>query len=360
LKPEGEPVRVDVTSTALQLLFDDTDTTETVPLSGLRVRAGGFDVDRVIVEWSEGGRERTLFVKDRDTIVRLSAAAPPELRTSLDQAARRMRSARRGPMTLFLVGVVATLLLFLTLWLSFDAIVGAVVKRMPRSWEASLGESAYRSVIAGQVTIDSGPPVEAVAEITDRLARRLLAGGDSIRVTVIRNPDVNAFALPGGRVVVHSGLIAEAGSAEELAGVLSHEISHVTLRHSIRRMVRGAGFSAVLAIVLGNQEGLAKAMGSAGMQLVSLRFDREQEAEADREGVKLLDRAGISPEGMITFFERLAEEEPRGLAILSTHPMSAERAESIRRELAARSAPLPPPLPIDWERVREAAASPGP
>jgi predicted Zn-dependent protease len=168
---------------------------------------------------------------------------------------------------------------------------------------------------------------------------------------VVNDPEVNAFALPGGFVTVNFGLLEEAESGEEVAGVLAHELQHALLRHGTRRVLRGLGVSAILGLLTGG--GDLQLLGGAASDLVALSYDREQESEADRRGVALLQKAGIDPSGLARFFERLAKSPlPTPPALLSTHPDPGDRARWIREGAATtagarRSLPAPGELRCD-------------
>jgi predicted Zn-dependent protease len=174
---------------------------------------------------------------------------------------------------------------------------------------------------------------------------------------VVKNDVVNAFALPGGYVVVFTGLLEQAKSGEEVAGVLSHEFTHVLERHGLERIVKQMGLVAVVGIILGDQQGLARIVRQVGVELLSLKFGRTQETEADVSGLQLLHRAHIDPAGMITFFQRLSEEEQGRVEWLSSHPMSAARAERLKKEIALLPKTLPEPFTFTWETVQNSAAS---
>lgn len=150
----------------------------------------------------------------------------------------------------------------------------------------------------------------------------------SFEFRVIDEPSVNAFALPGGYITVHAGLLAAAETGEEVAGVLGHEIQHVLLRHGTKRMLRQMGGSLVLSLLLGGTD--LHAVGRLASQLAGLSYDRDQESEADQEGVDLLVRAGLDPSGLAVFFERLQKETVTLPELLSTHPDPGNRAQQIR------------------------------
>ena len=159
-------------------------------------------------------------------------------------------------------------------------------------------------------------------------------------------------------MVVFTGLLEKAHNGEEVAGVLSHEFNHVLRRHGLERIVKQLGVVAVLGILLGDQQGLAGVMKQMGVELFSLQFGRAQETEADVAGLRLLYRARIDPAGMVTFFQRLAEQEQGRVEWLSTHPMSAARAERLKLEIASLPTTVPEPFTFQWETVQKSAGDP--
>jgi len=108
-----------------------------------------------------------------------------------------------------------------------------------------------------------------------------------------------------------------------------------------------------VAIFVGDQSGLIGLAKRLGIELVTLKFGREQETEADLSGLRLLHRAKISPAGMIRFFERLSESDKLQVEMLSTHPMSAARAERLKAEAASLPSQTPEPFGFDWTKVQE-------
>ena len=155
---------------------------------------------------------------------------------------------------------------------------------------------------------------------------------------IVDAQEVNAFAVPGGYVYVNRGLIQRADQMDELAGVLGHEIGHVVRRHTVKQMekAQGANIGVTLACVLTsicNSQVAGAAINIAG-GAVFARFSRQDEAEADVEGVKNVVRAGISPAGMITMFRKLLDErKSRPGAVESwflTHPLEEDRIQVVQ------------------------------
>jgi len=352
LPAAGAPCHVGISSVGLSIQFSDLPT-ETVPFTALAVEAGGFDHDQLVVKWASNGVGRTVYLKEPALIASFRQFAPPELMVHLERTAESVRRARQGRRTFLLVAVGSVLALVLALWLGFDALVRMAVARIPVEWEQAIGESARREFLAGQTVVTEGPAVAAVQEITKRLTDQIEENPYRFKVTVVRSDIVNASALPGGYVVVFTGLLKKAESPEEVAGVLGHELNHVLLRHGLERIVKTLGLVAVVAILVGDQSGLIGLAKRLGIELVTLKFGREQETEADLSGLRLLHRAKISPAGMIRFFERLSESDKLQVEMLSTHPMSAARAERLKAEAASLPGQAPESFGFDWNKVQE-------
>ncbi len=353
----GEPCLVQVEDHGITVMFLSgaaEDRSESASFSALTVAAGGFDHDQLVVRWVGAAGERTLYLKHPDVIRAFRQAAPDQLRAPLDRAAEHVRQARHRHRMVWSVIGGTVLVVVLGLWFGSDLLVEMAVDRIPVEWEQKLGESAYKDFLAQQDVMKEGVAVSAVEEITHRLVEQIPNSPYKFEVTVVKSDVVNAFALPGGYIVVFTGLMKKADSGEEVAGVMGHELNHVLQRHGLERIVKQLGLVAVLSIVLGNHQGLAGMMKQLGVELLTLKFGREQETEADLTGLQLLHRAKIDPSGMIRFFEQLSEKDEGRTEWLSTHPMSGARAERLKAELAAMPKMVPAPFSFDWTKVRGA------
>jgi len=348
----GTPCLVQVEEHGLTVTFaSDTadDQPESVPFSSLTVSGGGLDHDQLVVKWVGQKGERTLYLKNPDVIRAFQETVPDHLDLPLAQVAEQMRHRRRLVWSLVGGVILATVL---GLWFGSDLLVELAVSRIPVEWEQKLGKSAYRDYLTHQEVMKEGPAVTALGEITQRLTERIPNNPYKFDVTVVKSDVVNAFALPGGYVVVFTGLMKKAESGEEVAGVLSHELNHVLQRHGLERILKSLGLLTVVAIVLGDRQGLVGMMKQLGVELLTLKFGREQETEADLTGLQLLQRAKIDPSGMIRFFERLSEKDEGRMEWLSTHPMSTARADRLKTEIAALPKKSPEPFTFDWKQVQ--------
>lgn len=350
LAPQGERVEFELAVDRLRL-WPGAPRERAVPYETIHLEPGGFERTQFQLAWSDDGP--WALVLDDDALARrVRAAPPPALRDDMSRLEARLRRGRvTGGIGWAFVGtvVLAPVLFLAVLWWQADRIVGAAVARIPVSWEEQLGDSAFSQLTQGAAVLTEGSAVTAVHDIGGRLTAQI-SSPYAFRWHVVDDPQVNAFAVPGGHVVVFTGLLRAADSPEEVAGVLAHEVQHVVLRHSLHGLVRSLGWRATIKILFGSS-GPLSGVGDLAAQLGGLKFGREQETAADVEGLKLLQRARIDPQGMVAFFEKLARKES-GVALLSTHPMSADRADRLRAEIA-QAGPWPTdPLPVVWAEVR--------
>ena len=181
-----------------------------------------------------------------------------------------------------------------------------------------------------------------VQGFVDDLVGRLVRNSDAeapFTVRVIDSDELNAFALPGGFLYVNTGLLLEAETEAELAGILAHEIAHVTARHATKQASKARLaqiFSLPLLFVGGPVAmGISQAINIA-LPLTFLKFSRNAEREADFLGLQYTHRAGYDPAALIDYLERLSEKEwqPRVPGVFSTHPMNKDRMQRARREMA--------------------------
>lgn len=215
---------------------------------------------------------------------------------------------------------------------------------IPKSQDNEMGR-AFAAEIDSQLPVEKDPKVtEGCARIVQKiLESNGLAKDYEWQVQVVRDDGtVNAFALPGGKMYVFTGLIAAADDEAEVAGVLAHEIAHVTERHGAERMTDQYGAQVVQQILLGDHGTLANVFANAATKVGFLHFSRKQESEADSVGFKFLTKTDYDPNGMTRFFEKIAAMSGKTGAVegfLSDHPDPAARVESTKKAIAK----LPPP-----------------
>ena len=224
---------------------------------------------------------------------------------------------------------------------------GLLARAIPYSWEQKLGDA-----ISGDFG-DRACRARAGQAALDGLSRRLSPSSRPMRVAVVNIPVVNAVALPGGRILIFRGLIDEARSPDEVAGVLAHEIGHVEHRHVLVALLRRFGIGLLI--------GSGGTAADYGQALIDSRYSRAAEAQADDYSIDHMRAAGISTAATAKLFERLGREEagtPAVFAYLASHPPSAERRK--RFDAAARGVAATRPAldAAQWAAVR-AICGPG-
>jgi len=249
------------------------------------------------------------------------------------------------------VGIIASLYLWGTPLLSTWA-----ASRVPISWEESLGRSVVESLAPVPARCSDSGPVLFIQEIVDTLSASLPERPYKFQVIVMDVAEVNAFAAPGGSIVIFRGLLEKVQTTEELAGVLSHEMQHILHRHSTRRLLEQASLGLLFGVIVGDTNSAVN-IGKEGAGLLgALHYGRQFEEQADAEGMRLILTAGIDPRGMISFFEKIQKEDRKTTAIpayFSTHPSPESRIEKLKI-LAGESGnqgfrSLPP---YDWKKIQ--------
>ncbi len=206
--------------------------------------------------------------------------------------------------------------------------------------EAALGLQSYQQVLSQSQTIDSGPELEIVKRVASRLegATGAAAKDFAWEVSLIRDPKVNAFCLPGGKIVVYTGILPVAQNEAALATVLSHEMAHATSRHGAQRVLEQnltqtamTGVAVAVSSEDYNRQRLIMGALGAGAQFgVLMPFGRKQESEADQIGLTYMARAGYDPRETIRFWKRMesagGNQPPE---FLSTHPSHGTRIQQL-------------------------------
>jgi predicted Zn-dependent protease len=205
----------------------------------------------------------------------------------------------------------------------------------------------YAQQINAQLPIVQDPELNRYINVLgDSIARLTSRGNLDWRFFIVDSKEVNAFAVPGGFIYINRGLIERTDRMDEVAGVLGHEIGHVVRRHTVQQMekAQGANIGVTLACVLTsvcNSQIAGAAINLAG-GAVFARFSRQDELEADNEGINNVVRAGINPQGIVTMFQKLIAERrsrPGGVeAWFRTHPLEEDRIAAVQ----ARINQIPP------------------
>ncbi|MFO1037067.1 MAG: M48 family metallopeptidase [Geminicoccaceae bacterium] len=214
---------------------------------------------------------------------------------------------------------------------------------VPESVAAELGRASFAEIRQRFPAVRDRSLQNAVATIGERLVAASASPWPDWEFVVFDDPLVNAFALPGGKVGVFTGMLSVTANEAQLATVLGHEIGHVNARHSAQRILaeNAVGFAlwaAGRALAFGDAPippELVSALGGALADYGVIRpFSRTQELQADRLGLRYMAHAGFRPEEAVAFWKRMAALDQNGTpAFLSTHPSSAQRIEELLESL---------------------------
>lgn len=195
--------------------------------------------------------------------------------------------------------------------------------------DAKLGDILWYSTKNDEHVINDNFTCDSVDSLLCEICIKNDIRRDKIKLHILKKDQVNAFALPGNHIVIHSGLIKEAQNQEELIGVICHELAHIQLSHIRKKLVKEFGLSILLSIVSGT--GDSSMIGLIVKHLTSSSFDREYEKEADLKAVEYMRIANVNIKPFADFLYRLSEEieNIKFSEIINTHPNSKSRARYI-------------------------------
>ncbi|MBL7837391.1 MAG: M48 family metallopeptidase [Bacteroidetes bacterium] len=308
--------------------IDDDGKVYGFPLNGVKITKGGA-AGRYIYFNHEKFPGLTIYTDDKDILdieeIRLNPA--------LNAQTKNMRHTNK--MVWFILITLFSLIVtgVIALFVFRGSIVERIATLIPPETEQQIAKDLKTSAIAGKQVVKDSAIEAQLHQLTEGLVKAVGDTSFKFNFTIIKDDAINAFALPGGSVIIHSGLIEKAQSPEEVAGVLAHEISHVTRRHHIRGIIGNMGIWLVIRGIIGDVSGISSDIINAGAALGTLKYTRDFEREADQSGFDLLNKAQINPQGMIDFFGTLKKENgDMGVAdFLSTHPATEERIDNLKK-----------------------------
>jgi predicted Zn-dependent protease len=316
------------------------------PYAQARQTLGFYAGEPVRIERA-GDRAEAIVVESPAFLTALRAVAGARGTGFHDPARRR----QRVPLTIVAALLAAAIVFGAYRW-GIPALAGLLVPRIPVAWERSLGDAVLAELAPTERRCSGRAGTRELSRMVDALTRPLGATPYSFRVHVLDSPQVNAFALPGGHVVLLRGLVERVQGPEELAGVLAHELQHVLRRHAMRAVLQHASIGLLLTVLAGDPTG-AMAYGiEVARALGTLRYTREAEEEADVWGARMLVAAGADPRGLASFLERL-DDTQRVPSYLSSHPSNAVRVARLRALAGPPPGAAAPLVDADgWQAIR--------
>lgn len=332
---KAQSVRVSLEGGMLKVVSDNGEF-EPIPLSDVEIRAGGFQKNRIIIRNKETGE--TIACHDK----RLLAALNQDMDASHlhNEIGNISKGISIYPVLHFSSWILA-LVFFCTaaglFYAGIDGLIDAIADRLPKGFDKQVGAIAFTEISKDEELDRKKEDVQRI----NRLGKKLLANVNQdsyeFEFHMLETKDVNAFALPGGKILVCSELMRQVKNDNELAGVLGHEISHVTRRHTLRQTLHKVGVTTSVEALMGNDPNLVGQRLAHLFEIADLSYNRKQEEEADLTGVELLVKSGFSSDGLLRFLERLEKldlgSNNKMLALFSTHPMPQERIDAMRAHL---------------------------
>ncbi len=244
------------------------------------------------------------------------------LRKNIEQATMPWHKKIRRIKRVWLLSIIIGLMIAIYAFVVY-AVPVVALQFISKEREIEMGDQINTSILSAQ-KVD-----EKRTKWINAFARELnLSTSYPIRIKVVEQKEVNAFALPGGYIIVHTGILENMHSSEELAALLSHETAHVNLRHSIKSIVGSAASGILISLVLKDASGIIGVVVENADFLRTLHFSRSLERAADEEGMTILLRNQINPIAMNQLMKDLKEsndELPEAMAFLSSHPTTDER-----------------------------------
>jgi Zn-dependent protease with chaperone function len=348
-------VVVETTAAGLQIFSSDRHLLDEWLYAELRRQAAPDGVLRL----GRHGETMLARLEIRDAAL---ASAIEDRAVTLDRGGAAERRLRRKVVILSLAAVVS---------LIFTAIIGVpvlatrVTPLVPIAVEQKLGDAVDNQIRATLDTkhlgagffCDTGANAVAGRAALDKLVGKLKAAAAlpyPVRVDVVRRPDFNAFALPGGHIYAFQGLIDRAQSPDEVAGVLAHEIGHVAHRDGTRTVLQAAGLSFLFGMMLGDFVG-GGAVVIAAKTVVRSSYSRRVEMSADLYSVGLMRRVGGDPRALATILTRVTADKDEGIKILADHPDTKDRVIAINA-ISPKGAAPPLLGAADWAALKQICA----
>jgi Zn-dependent protease with chaperone function len=311
-----------------RLRFESQSVTREIPLVKLRIERdasaeGGITFrDPDHPDWS-------IHTPHDDILAHTSLLQQPHTRNQIRDFQSGGELKRRLKITGYFLAGFALVALLVSMLMGI--MVRSLVARVPLAWEQELGDKAMAEVKEIATFIENEKLQTNLVQAVAPLLRTVPTNSLGFKFYLMDTPLPNAFALPGGHVVVTTSLLALAERPEEVAGVVAHELAHVTLKHGFRKIISSAGPYLLCRLFLRDNSGLLGVLAGGSQLLVSQSFSQEYELEADDTGWEYLVKARIDPRGLPDMLKRLKTEQEQmklvqmGPQAFSSHPATDKR-----------------------------------
>ncbi|GAA4315909.1 M48 family metallopeptidase [Nibribacter koreensis] len=336
--PAGQPVTIQVQATGLALTFASRDghvlgTPGLVFWEASRIKPNAYrEGHKTVLRYGDTPVQSLEVVSPDFAEVIKNAFPEAVFHRNAQPLPKHRASGLYFLLALFLAG------LALCYFFLLPAMADLLSRQIPLDTEIALGEKIYSQLVEKE-KIDSARTQHAQGFLQQLSIRSRYP----LQMTVVQDKTVNAFALPGGHMVIYTGLLDQLRTPEELAALLGHESAHVQERHTLRSMARQLSTYVLLSLLLNDVVGLSAVLLENADQLTALHYSRSLEQAADTQGFLLLKANHLDPKGMQRLFTRLNQAAPyEGPTMLRSHPLTEERLEHVQAMIQQNPYPVRP------------------
>ncbi len=335
----NEVVSGEITLDRQSLRFRSDSVTEEIPL------------ERIVVKLEKGGErvyfydsvrpDLTIFTLNPSILEHRSFAQSNQLRQQVSAILSRRELWRRLRITLYFFAGCSVLAVFAS-W-GFGMMVRSLATRVPPEYEQEFGDARIEMLRSEMSLVEDSNQVAQLTALAAPLMRVVPTGKSAIRFHILANSTPNAFALPGGHVVVNTGLLKMTARPEELLGVIAHELAHVTQKHHFRHIISAAGPLLIFGVFFHSRDQLLNVLSTGSGVMVYQGFSQEFETEADDVGWNYLVAAKIDPRGMVSVFRKLKEYQARQKQMAGVLPQAFNSHPALDKRIAR--------LEAKWKKI---------
>jgi Zn-dependent protease with chaperone function len=281
---------------------------------------------KIILQYVSNNVKEFIEVEDSTFLDAIQAAYPPFL------FVKEPGTVAKSP--LLVMAIISGIIICSVVMLYFFAVPwfsGVIANQVPKNWEVNLGEKMFEGM-KKSLSIDSTKTVLLDSFFSEmKIQSKYL-----IQVHFVNEEVVNAFAMPGGHIVVYSGILNKMDNYTQLAGLMGHEFTHIENRHSLQSIFRGFSSYTLISFLLGDLTGIAAILVENANSIQNLSYSRAFELEADHLAYEILTERHMDPNGLTELFQLLKESSASDGNIpkfLSTHPLTDERINAIKKRI---------------------------
>lgn len=325
-------------------------------LSRLFISWNGTENDQLIVSVPED--QMHFYARMSEAFERLDSHPHPHIQMQMASVKKALKR-RWGWVKITGIAAVSLVLVGLLLWQMLTWLWQRTLDSVPVSWEINLGKELAKETLSQYPPCQNPALKQSIDTLGKQLAQALPNSPYPFQFYVVQSEEINAFALPGGQMFIHTALIHQAESPEQVAGVMAHEMAHVLKRHGLQGMARTLGLTLLVPLVFGDMGTLSLTLAGAGAHFLNLNFSRSQETEADLLGLEMMQKSRINPKGMVDFFGLLSKKHPaHNLEFMSTHPLHDTRIDTLSQQIKNLPRRSYPPVIQDWSKIRQLGCAP--